>query len=153
AFGYCSFTTIDIPDSVTSIGAAAFKGCYALSSVEIPEGVTVIGDYAFGGCDALASVTVPEGGLEAIGLSGSTSLTSAKIMDGVVRISSDFFAGCVNLTEVTIPESVKLISSRAFNDCTLLTDVYFGGTEAQWAEVAVRKGNDPLLNATVHFAE
>ncbi len=52
-----SLTSIDIPDSVTSIGNSAFDGCKSLKSIVIPDGVTNIGKGAFYGCDAL-TVTV-----------------------------------------------------------------------------------------------
>ena len=45
-----------IPNSVTSIGNYAFKGCSGLTSVSIPNSVTSIGDYAFSGCSGLTSI-------------------------------------------------------------------------------------------------
>jgi hypothetical protein len=45
-----------IPDSVTSIGDAAFVDCANLTGVTIPCGVTNIGEYAFAGCTSLTSV-------------------------------------------------------------------------------------------------
>ncbi len=50
-------TSIDIPNSVTHIGAAAFFGCTSLTKVEIPETVISIGAYAFYGCTALDTIT------------------------------------------------------------------------------------------------
>ena len=47
-----------IPNSVTSIGLGAFKGCSALTSITIPYSVTSIGDEAFRGCHSLTSVTI-----------------------------------------------------------------------------------------------
>ena len=38
-----------IPDSVTTIGYAAFSSCSSLKSVTIPDSVTTIGNYAFRG--------------------------------------------------------------------------------------------------------
>ena len=41
---------------VTSIGWGAFDGCTNLTSIEIPNSVTSIGDYAFG-CLSLTKIT------------------------------------------------------------------------------------------------
>ena len=57
--GCSSLTSITIPDSVTSIGNGAFSGCSSLTSIEIPSNVTSIGAYAFSGCSSLESITLP----------------------------------------------------------------------------------------------
>lgn len=44
-------THITIPKGVTTIGALAFRGCYALKSITIPKGVTTIGAQAFNQCE------------------------------------------------------------------------------------------------------
>ena len=49
-------TDLIIPDSVTSIGNHAFRGCISLTSVTIPDSVTSIGDWAFRYCDSLKKV-------------------------------------------------------------------------------------------------
>ena len=43
-------TSVTIPDSVTSIGLAAFAWCWSLSSVTLGNGLTSIGEGAFGQC-------------------------------------------------------------------------------------------------------
>ena len=53
-----SLTSVNIPNSVTTIGDNAFRGCNGLTSVTIPNSVTVIGNYAFSGCRGLTSVTI-----------------------------------------------------------------------------------------------
>ena len=53
----CQNTTI--PNSITSIGSLAFRGCSSLTSVRIPNSVTSIGNKAFEECSSLRSVTIP----------------------------------------------------------------------------------------------
>jgi hypothetical protein len=91
-----------IPDSVTSIGVAAFADCTAVTSVTIPDSVMSIGDYAFADCNNLISVTIP---------------------DSVTSIGEDAFSYCTSLTSITIPESVTSIGEYAFSNCSNLTSV------------------------------
>ena len=105
-----------IPDSVTSIGGAAFLDCSSLTSVTIPYRVTSIGRYAVDGCTSLTSVTIPY---------------------RVTSIGRYAFDGCTSLTSVTIPDSVTSIGEWAFADCTSLTDVYYAGSEAQWKAISI----------------
>ena len=48
-----------IPNSVTSIGEAAFYGCSSLTNIIIPNSVTSIDDYAFQYCSSLTSIIIP----------------------------------------------------------------------------------------------
>ena len=50
---------VTIPNSIASIGRAAFENCTSLTSVTIPDGVTSIDDYVFYSCEGLMSVTIP----------------------------------------------------------------------------------------------
>ena len=58
AFNECtSLTSINIPDSVTSIGEGAFNECTSLTSINIPTSVTSIGSYAFSEDEGLPEKT------------------------------------------------------------------------------------------------
>ena len=61
AFSECeSLTSINIPDSVTSIGDGAFSWCGSLTCINIPDSVTSIGESAFIECKSLTSINIPD---------------------------------------------------------------------------------------------
>ncbi len=119
-----------IPNSVTSIGSAAFYGHTGLTSVTIPNSVTSIGYDAFYGCTGLTSVTIPNSvtSIEYGVFYGCTGLTSVTIGDSVTSIGGRVFYGCTGLTSVTIPNSVTSIGYDAFYGCTGLTSVTIGNS-------------------------
>ncbi len=100
-----AITNANIPNSVTSIGNAAFYYCSDLTSVTIPNFVTSIGDKAFYYCSGLTSVTIPNSvtsiGNEAFsgcsGLSGLSGFNSVTIPNSVTSIGNDAFSGLPNL--------------------------------------------------------
>lgn len=56
AFGASTFTSIEIPDTVTTIEQSAFQNCNNFTSITIPNSVTSMGISAFSGCSSLTSV-------------------------------------------------------------------------------------------------
>lgn len=145
-----------IPDNVTCIGYAAFAYCDSLTGVVIPDSVTRIEGSAFSGCKNLTGVVIPNSvtRFESSVFNGCGSLVSVIIPDGVTSIGISAFYNCGSLTSIAIPASVVSIEGSAFWKCGNLTDVYYGGSEAQWNRIAIdyrTNGNDPLLNATIHY--
>ena len=54
-------------------------------------------------------------------------------------------------SSVMIPVGVTQIDEGAFSDAEYLTDVYYTGTEEQWAAISIGENNDYLKNAEIHF--
>ena len=50
-------TELTLPNSVTSIGTGAFRGCSGLTELTLSNSLTSIGEYAFKGCSGLAKIT------------------------------------------------------------------------------------------------
>jgi hypothetical protein len=164
AFEDCyGLTSIIIGSGVITIEDAAFDGCYNLSSIivdenntafftqdgilyskadykikavpgtisgdiSIADGVTKIGDNVFKGCAGLISVVIP---------------------NSVTEIGSSVFDDCTGLTSVTIPDSVTSIGYFLFSDCSSLTDIYYTGTEQQWA--AIDNHTSIPSGVTIHY--
>lgn len=119
-------TDLVIPDTVTTIGAYAFRDCSDLTSVTIPSSVISIGSYAFSGCSGLTSVTIPDS-VTSIGrgvFQVCTGLESVMIPESVTNIGSSAFYGCSGLISMTIPYSVVSIGYGAFNYCGRLLTLY-----------------------------
>ena len=119
----------DIPEGTQSIGDFAFAGSDLLTHVTIPTSTTNIGGYAFSNCANLLSVEIP---------------------DGVTNLPHSAFYNCAQLGNITLPKSIKSIGRYVFDRCRSLTDVYYGGTAAEWLAISVADRNDPLLNAALH---
>lgn len=116
--------TIVIPDSITSIGDAAFCNCINLTSITIPDSVMNIGEKAFNECEKLESINLPVKlkGISGFMFSGCTSLTSVTIPEGVTRIEKNAFAFCKKLKNLEIDFSKVIIENDAFGWCDSLTD-------------------------------
>ena len=112
--------------SVTSIGELAFYYVGDIfTSVIIPEGVTTIGNSAFTDCDNLTSVTIPSSvtSIKEYAFCNCVNLTSVIIPEGVQSIGEKAFSRCKSLPSITIPASVTSIGQLAFQCCISLTSI------------------------------
>ena len=138
AFCSCKLTSINIPNSVTTIGEHAFSGCDSLTSINIPNSVTMIGKGAFSGCDYLTSINIPDD-VTTIGegaFGGCHSLTNINIPNSVTTIGTGAFFYCLSLTSINIPNSVTTIGEWAFVECKSLTNINIPNsvtTIGEWA--------------------
>ncbi len=119
-----------IPDGVLEIGSHAFYWSHKMTGVIIPSSVKTIGENAFQTCSKLADVVIPE---------------------GVSSIGAYTFSGDTSLHSITIPSGVTEIGENAFNNADL-SDVYYGGSEAEWDRISIAENNQPLLDAVIHYA-
>ncbi|MBQ3550940.1 MAG: leucine-rich repeat protein [Clostridia bacterium] len=116
------------------------KGRWYLDYVKIEkiEGnveYEVAGDTLTGYTSAIKDAVIPE-----------------KIGDRTVTaIEENAFASSKDITSVSIPDSVTEIMSGAFNGCSSLKTVYFGGTEAEWKAVTVGANNTYLQNVNIVY--
>jgi len=93
-------TTVQLPDTVTTIGTGAFQDCELLTNINLPDKLTQIGWSSFANCKSLTSITLP------------VTLTKIGLMA---------FAGCTNLASINIPGSVNSIAQLAFYGTPLVS--------------------------------
>ena len=126
AFLYCTnLSSVTMGNSVTSIGSGAFWSCTKLRSIELPNSLTYIGDRAFCYCTGLSSIDIPDH-VVSIGEYAFTEcfyLSSVNIGNGVETIANDAFYNCYALSEVTIGSGISSIGTRAFGRCSGLSYV------------------------------
>lgn len=155
AFSRGNFSSIEIPEGVTSIQQYTFSGCKKLASIQLPKSLISIEDGAFNGCAELLSIQIPNtvSSLGKFTFFNCISLFSPiQIPNGVTCIPKGLLDGCSSFSSISIPKSVTSIEDSAFYGCASLTDVYFEGTQSQWDAISVSKyQNDALQTATIHY--
>jgi len=120
-----SVKSLILPESLESIGRAAFMGCALSGTVTIPAKVAVIPWLCFGGCENLEGVVLPAG-LENIGdiaFSGCSVLRSIDIPDGLKSIGERVFNECYSLKTVKLPDSLESLGAYVFRNCDRLASV------------------------------
>lgn len=82
-----------MPDTVQTLGEAAFYRCSNLQTIKLSSKLTKIPKYAFEENSNLTAITIPE---------------------GVTKIGEQAFYNCRKLNEITLPTSLREIEKEAF---------------------------------------
>ena len=112
-----------IPNSVTEIKEGAFENCRNLNSLKLPSNLKRIESLVFKSCGFSGSLTIPNSVTE-IGhhtFYGCNNFTKELILsENFGKIGSYAFAGCSGFSKgnLTIPNSVTVIGIGAFSDCS-----------------------------------
>ena len=117
---YCDGVNYD----VAAIAPRAFWQS-AVTEVQIPNSVTMIGEAAFADADKLTSITLPLG-LKTISryMLAGTGVTTIVIPEGVSEVGIGAFEDCNQLHTIYLPASLHYIGERAFGYCANLNEVY-----------------------------
>ena len=126
AFSYCNnITTLELPNTIVSIGGSAFIGCNNLTSIVLPSGLIEIGEDAFRECTSLSSIEIPSTVTE-IGVyafNSCSQLKSVTLHEGLSRICEYAFFRCGQLEDIVLPSSLREIQPFAFQECLALTHI------------------------------
>ena len=167
AFLRCSsLTEVTIPKSVTSIEAYAFSECKALTTVHYggtqedwdalkknigEENAPLVNANIICAIQESNGFEYTVTGDEATitGYTGSAkSLVIPSELGGkpVTAIADKAFEGYKNIVNIYIPKTIKAIGEDAFQNATsnLIRFICYEGTENEWANIAIQKGNSEL---------
>ena len=125
---------------------------YTEHQYTIPSCATGIADYAFEWTH-LTSITIPDS-VSSIGVGAfqNSYIESLELPSGLTSIPRSAFAACQHMTSIYIPASIVEIDYGAFTYCTALENVYYQGTETDWASISISEGNGPLSEAAFHWS-
>ena len=150
AFMNCTgLTSLTIKGVATSIGAVAFSSCASLTSLSLVGSFQTIGDHAFASCTSLTSLSLT-GDVQKIGdyaFANCTSLTSLSLTGNVQKIGDHAFSSCSSLKTVTLPKSLTSIGSLAFDACTSLDSIEIPGTVTEIGNFAFN--NSGLISVKI----
>lgn len=110
AFQNTKIQSIDIPETIVSIGEQAFRGCRDLKEVNFEGDSIELGERCFESCTSLESIWVPACGIVPKGaFRACSNLTAAVIDEGSYIIDQGAFECCDSLKYIYIPTSMDVI--------------------------------------------
>ncbi len=152
--GCASLKHIEMGAYVQKVSAYAFAECTALTYIEFPSSMVTIDDHAFYGCTLLEDVVLGSG-IQTIGeyaFSECTSLRSMAIPLNVQVIEERAFYNCEELREITLEKGrLHTVGKNVFLGCDKFKRIYYTGSEADWAEIAMSSPNPYPLDVTPFF--
>gem|GEM_PF-5545483 len=159
--GCGKLTSINVPETVESVGIRAFEDCGSLRALSLPDGVRSVGFYAFGGTCGIETLYLPDSVVACSGgeaFFGNPSVRAIRFPAGTIRVdhnAGNLCSQCTALTDIWLPVMLCGLRGADFSGCTALTDIWFGGTEEQWADAGGTAFTDELadlgLTPTVHY--
>lgn len=128
AFGgsFAQGETLDLSSApLTSIDKGAFSGSN-LAEVVLPNTLTSVGEDAFRGCSSLKKVTLPAADTNyGTAVFRASAVEEVIIPEGCVTIGQQMFYSCTNLTKISFPASLKTIGTDAFRGAKALSGNVF----------------------------
>ena len=147
-----AIVSVDLPDSLLTIGISAFAFCSELRTVRFGNALVSIGNGAFDSCEKLTSLTLPAT-LESIGSYAFRDcffISDVYFGSSLKSIGEYAFSGDMRIKAVTLPVSTEFIDSYAFRDCYSLSLVFYEGTKEQFDAIECNSSNYILTEAELY---
>lgn len=141
AFLGCAFESLDLPDSLESIGDYAFHYCGSLESVNLPRSLQSIGENAFGNCLRLTEISFPHSiiDMKEYAFFACRRLQTIDITPTfTTTIKEHTFRYCSALNKVDISPTITSIGANSFDDCNSIRSIklQYGLQTIRWQAFA-----------------
>lgn len=116
--------TLVLPDKITKINEAAFRGTNIGGDLVLGKNIEEVGNVAFNKVQ-ITSVEFlnPNCEISKLSFQYCTKLERASLPPTITSINGYMFNGCSSLTTIKIPDGVTSIGTWAFKDCSSLTSI------------------------------
>lgn len=143
-----NLASIELPSSITSIGARAFRNCSNMILTELPSSLITVGSSAFVHCYKLSLTELPSNliTIDTGAFQVCTGLTSIVFPSSLTTIGAYAFNNCSNLESVRFLGTPTSIDENTFNGCTNLTSI-----KVPWSEGAMANAPWGATNATIIY--
>lgn len=152
AVGAESFTgsgivTVNLPQSVTYLGAGAFADCTKLVYAQVPAAIQAIRERTFRNCTELKNVSIPEGirYIGAAAFQNDVSLQTVDFAQSLLTICDNAFEGSGVGEGLVLPPALRTIGSRAFAGCMRLTSLTIPADVRKMGSQAFADGSSPSI--------
>lgn len=127
-------TEVTLPTTLRQLDASAFAGCIRLHTLHFnPDSCALVGRYYFGN--------------NSTAFANCDSLDTLIIGPNVRYIAPHAFRNLASISELSLPAAIHTIGDYAFEGCTGLTRVIYGGTLGDWCRIDFGQWGNPLINA------
>lgn len=131
AFSHCGLTTLELPETLKTIGDNSFIDNRNVQTIKIPDSVTTLGQGVFINCRGLESITIGKGitKIPYETFYGCLKLSKVNFAsdNNITSIEAEAFYQCHALAEITLPVKVTKIEADAFKECFNLKNLTIGG--------------------------
>ena len=128
AFLGTGLSEISLPESVTYIGANAFKNASNLYLINLPTQYTILEDSVFENCSQLSEIILLRGTIGFNCFKGCRKLTYLQLPSGMIHLTEAHLAGCDSLETLVIPDTVSIINAEAIAGQRGLQRLYIKST-------------------------
>ncbi len=140
AFEAMQISSVQFPNTLETIGEAAFRSTALAGDLVLPASLKTIGDYAFQYVSgALENISFASGSeLKHIGryaFASCSTVVSITLPNSLEEIMSNAFDGCTQIETITIPSNVHSIGLYAFKSMRSLKEINVDPNNATYSSL------------------